>query len=70
MPVKVRVDIADSTYQQLLALAESKGKTPGEALRDALSLALYWDDVEKQGGRFLRMRSHWWGSTARELRIR
>ncbi len=70
MSVKVRVNMPDSIYQQLVSLAESKGKTLGEVVRDLLSLALYWDDVERSGGRFLKMKRHWWGDTVREIRQR
>ena len=62
---RLTVIFADSTYTILEQLAQKKGKSKAEVLRDAISLTQYFDDVKSAGGHILVER----GSTTREIVI-
>jgi hypothetical protein len=54
MEKRLNVNFSDSAYTDLAKLAEEKGKTMSEVLRDALSLEKYvWDLTQKEKGRVL-----------------
>ena len=50
---RVNVNFAESTYRTLEELARKQGKTKGDILRDAISLAKYIQDARDDGGQFL-----------------
>ncbi len=50
---KVNVNFSPSAYATLEKLAETKGKTMSEVLRDAIALEKWFADTTKEGGRIL-----------------
>lgn len=50
---RVNVNFSPTAYSTLEKIAEEKGKTISEVLRDAIALEKWFDDVSKEGGRLL-----------------
>ncbi len=50
---RVSVDFTSEAFEDLEQLAESKGKTKAELIRDALALEKWFSDVVKDGGSIL-----------------
>ncbi len=50
---RVHVNFTPSAYKTLEELAESKGKTVSETLRDAIALEKYFEDTKREGGKIL-----------------
>lgn len=50
---RVNVNFSESAYATLEQLAERRGKSMSEILRDAISLEKWFDDTYREGGRFL-----------------
>ena len=50
---KVNVNFSPSAYSTLEKLAELKGKTMSEVLRDAIGLEKWFTDTTNEGGRIL-----------------
>lgn len=50
---RVNVNFSAETYEMLAKMAETKGTTMTEILRQAISLAKFADDVAKKGDRIL-----------------
>ena len=63
---RVNVNFSENVYQMLEALAEKKGKTMSEILRDAIALEKWVQDETDAGGRLLVDR----GGQVRELVVR
>jgi hypothetical protein len=67
MDKRVNVNFSESAYKTLETLAEEKGETMAEVLRDALSLEKFvWDVTQKEKGRILVERN----GAVQELLIR
>jgi hypothetical protein len=49
----IKVEFPDDVYEVLEDLARRQGKTKGEVLRDALLLAQWFEDQEREGSRVL-----------------
>jgi predicted DNA-binding protein len=50
---RVNVNFSPSAYSTLEKLAQEKGKTMSEVLRDAIALEKYVTDLTKEGGAIL-----------------
>jgi hypothetical protein len=50
---RVNVNFSESAYETLEELAQRKGKSMSEILRDAIALEKWFDDTYREGGRFL-----------------
>lgn len=48
---RVNVNFSESAYQTLENLAERKGKSMSEVLRDAIALEKWFQDTNDDGGR-------------------
>jgi predicted DNA-binding protein len=64
---RLNVSFSSSTYQALEELAEKKGTSMAEVLRDAIQLEKYVDDTRAEGGKILVERPD---GKVRELVIR
>jgi hypothetical protein len=50
---RVNVNFSEGAYKALDELAQQKGKTMSEVLRDAISLEKWFEDTRAEGGRVL-----------------
>lgn len=50
---RVNVNFSHSAYTTLQDLAQRKGKTMSEVLRDAIALEKWFDETYRQGGHIL-----------------
>ena len=50
---RVSVNFSEGAYKALDELAQRKGKTMSEVLRDAISLEKWFEDTRAEGGRVL-----------------
>jgi predicted CopG family antitoxin len=50
---RVNVNFSDDAYRQLTELAQRKGKTVSDLLRDAIALERWFDDTRREGSRVL-----------------
>ncbi len=50
---RVNVNFSEDAYQELAKLAERKGKTISDLLRDAIALEQWFDETNRQGDRVL-----------------
>jgi metal-responsive CopG/Arc/MetJ family transcriptional regulator len=48
---RVNVNFSESAYQALEDLAERKGKSMSEVLRDAIALEKWFQDTNEEGGK-------------------
>ena len=53
MAVPINVEFSDDVYAVLQQLAQRKGRTTGEMLRDIIALAKWLEDTRAAGGRIL-----------------
>jgi metal-responsive CopG/Arc/MetJ family transcriptional regulator len=60
---RINMNLSQKTYDELAKLANEKGKTLSEIIRDALALELWFEETRKEGGRILVER----GGKAREI---
>ena len=60
---RITVNFADSTYEALQELAQKRGKSMAEILRDVIALGKYVEDTRGEGGHILVER----GGTTREV---
>lgn len=50
---RVNINFSDEVYAKMKALADGKGQTIADTLRDALALEIWYQQVEAQGGKIL-----------------
>jgi predicted DNA-binding protein len=50
---RVNVNFSEDAYEQLTELAERKGKTVSDLLRDAIALERWFDETNREGSRVL-----------------
>lgn len=50
---RINMNLNKKTYDELEKLAEEKGKTISEIIRDALALELWFEETREEGGRIL-----------------
>jgi hypothetical protein len=50
---RVNVNFTESAYKELTALAERRGKTVSDVLRDAIALEHWFDETRREGSRVL-----------------
>lgn len=50
---RVNVNFSESAYQTLEELADRKGKSMSDILRDAIALEKWFDETYREGGRLL-----------------
>lgn len=50
---RFNVNFSDGAYRDLSSLAESKGTTMSEVLRDAIALERWFDETRREGSRVL-----------------
>jgi predicted transcriptional regulator len=53
MGKRININLSDQAYEALEKLAEDKGKTMSETLRDALALEKWVQDAQRRGERLL-----------------
>ncbi len=53
MPKRVNVHFSDEVYQELTRIAQERGTTLSDVLRDAVTLERYVNDTRREGGRLL-----------------
>ncbi len=50
---RVNVNFSDAAYRELNELAQRRGKTMSEVLRDSLALERWFDETQREGSRVL-----------------
>jgi len=50
---RVNVNFTDAAYRELNELAQSRGKTMSEILRDSIALERWFDETKREGSRVL-----------------
>jgi len=50
---RLNMNLNKKTYTDLEKLAEAKGKTISDVIRDALALELWFEETREEGGRIL-----------------
>lgn len=50
---RFNVNFSDGAYRDLSTLAERKGKTMSEVLRDAIALERWFDETRREGSKVL-----------------
>lgn len=50
---RVNVYFSDDAYESLTEIAQRKGKSISDVLRDALALEKWYEDTKEEGGRVL-----------------
>jgi metal-responsive CopG/Arc/MetJ family transcriptional regulator len=50
---RVNVNFSEDAYEELTELAQRKGKTLSDLLRDAIALERWFDDAKQEGSRVL-----------------
>jgi len=50
---RLNMNLNQKTYNDLEKLAEAKGKTISDLIRDALALELWFEETREEGGRIL-----------------
>jgi predicted DNA-binding protein len=50
---RVNVNFSESAYKELTELAERKGKTVSDVLREAIALEQWFDETRREGSRVL-----------------
>lgn len=63
---RVNVNFSESAYRDLTEMAERKGKTVSDVLRDAVTLERWFDEASREGSRVLIERD----GTMREILAR
>ena len=64
---RINMNLSKKAYEELEKLAESKGTTLSEIIRDALALEVWIEATKEEGGRILVERK---GEKAREVVLR
>ena len=50
---RVNVNFSDGAYSDLETIAQNRGKSKAEVLRDAIALERWFDDARREGNRIL-----------------